>query len=500
MKPILLTILDGFGLREETKGNAISHAKMPNFDYLYNKYPHSKLVASGTLVGLPEGQMGNSEVGHLNIGAGRIVYQPLQIVTNSIVDGSFFNNEVLLDAINHAKLNDSKLHIMGLLSDGGVHSHIDHIFAIIDMAKMNNVSKLYVHVFTDGRDTLPNIAASFVSRLVEKLNGFGKIASISGRFYSMDRDKKWDRTKKAYDVIVGGSNYKPDVYSHIKDNLTRGIMDEFIEPALLDKDGTIGSNDAILFANFRTDRAPQILTPITNVEFNDFVKLPLNNIKLSMLMPANPSVIGRAAFGFEKLDNTLGAFLSSNNKTQLRIAETEKYAHVTFFFDGGTDYEIPGCDRILVKSPLVQTYDLQPEMSAIEVENKLIAAIESDKYDFILLNFANPDMVGHTGNMDAAVTALEALDFLIGKIYEKISEKNGLMIITADHGNVEHMLDGDTVLTAHTTNKVPFVICDNNYIPTDGILADIAPTILDIMGIEKPSEMTGRSLLTKKVD
>lgn len=498
MKPILLTILDGFGLRKDIEGNAVLQAKMPVFRKLYNAYPHSQLVASGSLVGLPDGQMGNSEVGHLNIGAGRIVYQPLQIISNSIQDKSFFTNEVLIESINHAKENNSKLHIMGLVSDGGVHSHIDHIFAMIDLAKLNNLDKIFVHVFTDGRDTLPDISLDFVKQLENKLNGVGKIASISGRFYSMDRDKKWERTKEAYDVIVNGSNFKNNIYDHINDNFQRGILDEFIEPALIDKDGVIDDNDAILFANFRTDRAPQLMGAITNENFNNFETKKLKNIKLSMLMPANPVVIGKAAFKFETLNNTLGKYLSKENKNQLRIAETEKYAHVTFFFDGGEDLEIHLCDRILINSPAVRTYDLQPEMSADIVCDKLLAAIDLDKYEFILLNFANPDMVGHTGNLGAAIKALEKLDSLIEKLYNKIQEKNGILILTADHGNSEHMLDGETVLTAHTTNPVPFVVCNNNFELRNGILADIAPTVLELMNIEKPVEMTGKSLITNK--
>lgn len=502
MKPILLVILDGFGIREEIHGNAVLQAKIDNFKKLWKEYPHSKLVASGVDVGLPKDQMGNSEVGHLNIGAGRVVYQPLQIVTKSIEDKSFFTNKEMLNVITHVKKNNSNLHILGLVSDGGVHSHIDHILAMMDLAKENDIKNLYIHVFTDGRDTLPSVCADYIRTIENKIKeiSLGSIASISGRYYSMDRDKKWDRTIKAYNVIVNGNGpFNQNIYEVIEENYKNGKLDEFIEPTLVDKNGLIKDNDGILFANFRTDRATQILAPITNPYFKEFDHQELSNIKLTSLMPCSNLVIGEHAFNLETLDNTLGVYLSKLAFTQLRIAETEKYAHVTYFFDGGKDIMLEGCDRALIPSPKVDTYDLKPEMSAYEVAQDLLKAIDSERYDFILLNFANADMVGHTGNIKAAIKAIETVDQLLGKIYDKIKEKDGLLLITADHGNAEYMLDSDNkMITAHTTNKVPFIICNKNYNLKDGILADIAPTILELFNIEKPIEMTGNSLLEKK--
>lgn len=503
MKPIVLAILDGFGIRNEIHGNAVLQANIPTFKNLWMTYPHSKLIASGVEVGLPATQMGNSEVGHLNIGAGRIVYQPLQIITNSINDGSFFENKVLLDVINHVKNNNSNLHIMGLLSDGGVHSHIDHIIALLKLAKNNNINNLYFHVFTDGRDTLPSICKKYIEILEENIKKYelGNIATISGRFYAMDRDKKWNRTIKALNVIVnGGGPENNNIYDVIEKNYANGKFDEFIEPTIINKNGLIKDNDGILFANFRTDRATQILAPITNVHFKEFDDVKLKNIKLASLMKCNELVIGDYAFELGNLKNTLGTYLADLNFTQLRIAETEKYAHVTHFFDGGKDIILEGCDRALIPSPKVETYDLAPEMSAYEVTKDLIKAIESDRYDFILLNFANPDMVGHTGNIKAAIKAIETVDSLLDKIYQKIKEKNGLLIVTADHGNAEYMLDeNDNMVTSHTTNKVPFIVCNMDFQVNNGILADIAPTILSIMNIPIPSEMTGKIIATKKI-
>lgn len=501
MKPILLTILDGFGMRKEIDGNAILQAHLETFNYLWNKYPHSTLEASGESVGLPAGQMGNSEVGHLNIGAGRIVYQPLQLITKSIEDKTFFQNKEMLSTIKHVNEFNSSLHILGLLSDGGVHSHINHILAMIDMAKNNNVKNLYIHIFTDGRDTSPYSSSEYVKTIMEKFESInlGKIATISGRFYAMDRDKKWDRTKLAYDALVDGiGNYNSDVLELIKTSYENNITDEFIVPTIINKEGLIKSNDGILFANFRTDRAPQILAPLTNKDFNEFDHTKVENIDLTMLMPADKIVIGKYAYHIEKMENILGEYLSKNNKTQLRIAETEKYAHVTFFFDGGNHIVYDGCTQTLIPSPKVLTYDLQPEMSAIEVCKKVIEAIDSEKYDFILLNFANPDMVGHTGNIDAAIKAVKKIDELLNSLYKKIEEKEGLMIITADHGNAEYMKDEEgNIITSHTTNKVPFIICNEKYELVDGKLADIAPTILNIMNLEIPKEMTG-NILTKE--
>lgn len=499
MKPILLTILDGFGIRGEKHGNAVLQSNIPNFKKLWMTYPHSQLIASGESVGLPTGQMGNSEVGHLNIGAGRVVYQPLQIITNSIKDNSFYNNKKLLNVIKHVKDNNSKLHILGLLSDGGVHSHIDHIVALLELAKKEKIDKVYFHIFTDGRDTLPSIAKSYIEIIEKKIEelDLGMIASLSGRFYAMDRDKKWSRTMKAYDALVTGTAPINNNINEIIDNSYKEEKyDEFIEPTIVNTEGLITDNDGILFANFRTDRATQILAPITNPHFKEFDNKKLSNIKLTSLMPCSNLVIGEYAFQLEELKNTLGYYLSSLNLTQLRIAESEKYPHVTYFFDGGKDILLEGCDRALINSPKVETYDLKPEMSAHEVAKDLIKAIESDRYDFILLNFANPDMVGHTGNIKATVKAIETIDGLLGKIYEKIQEKNGLLLVTADHGNAEYMLDeNDNMITSHTTNKVPFIICDTKYKVKNGVLADISPTILKLMNLPIPKEMTGEPLI-----
>ena len=502
MKPVVLTILDGFGLSDELKGNAIKQAHLPTFDYLWNDYPHCELIASGREVGLPDGQMGNSEVGHLNIGAGRIVYQPLQIITNSIVDNSFYENEALLDIIKHVKNNDSKLHIMGLVSDGGVHSHINHIFALLRMAKKHDIKKLYIHVFTDGRDTLPDVAKIYVKQLQDKTDELkiGKIASIAGRFYAMDRDHKWDRTKLAIDVMVNGVGpFNSDVFKVIDSNLKHKKTDEFIIPTLIDKNGIIESNDGIWFANFRTDRATQLLVPITKPNRHEVLSTKLENIKLTSLMPCSHLVKGTSAFLIEDMQNTLGSYLSDKGLSQLRIAETEKFAHVTFFFDGGKELTLDNCNRALILSPKVETYDLQPKMSAYEVTNDLLAAIDDDAYDFILLNFANADMVGHTGNLYATINGLEFVDSRLRLIYEKIKEKHGLLIVTADHGNAE-----DKTMewrTSHTKNDVPFILVSENAklkkatLQKGFGLKDIAPTVLDVLKIKQPKEMTGKSII-----
>lgn len=502
MKPLMLMILDGFGMREEIHGNAIKRANIPNFNYLWNNYPHSLLHASGEYVGLPDSQMGNSEVGHTNIGAGRIVYQPLQIISESIKNGSIYNNDNLLKVINHVKENDSKLHIMGLLSDGGVHSHIDHIFALIDMAQHYNINNVYIHVFTDGRDTLPNTGNRYVARLKGKLEdiNLGSIATISGRYYAMDRDANYDRTKKTYDAMVNGiGSYNPDPLNAMMSSYHEDIHDEFIIPTVINKDGMIDNNDAIIFANFRTDRAVQIMKSITDREFHEFETKELKNIEVVLLMPATKLPNIEAAFDVAKLENKLGEYLANLGYTQLRIAETEKYAHVTYFFDGHEDKELEGCNKILVPSPKVATYDLKPEMSVYEITDELLNEIKTNNYDFIVLNFANPDMVGHTGNIKATIEAVEAVDKCIGKIYEAIKNMNGLLIVTADHGNAEYMLDdNDNVITAHTMNKVPFIICDNNYNLKGGKLGDIAPTILTIFNEDIPSEMTGEILIARE--
>ncbi len=502
MRPIVLAILDGIGIRKETHGNAFVKAYKPNLNYLMREYSYSLLEASGEAVGLPAGQMGNSEVGHLNIGAGRVVVQPLQLINKEIENKTFYNNETLLSAINHAKENNSKLHILGLLSDGGVHSHINHILAILDLCKINNINNVYLHIFTDGRDTLPDKGYEYIKQLQDKIKevGIGTISTISGRFYAMDRDKRWDRTKKAYDVMIHGiGNENKDPKELIEKSYKEEVYDEFIEPTVLDKRGIIEDNDAIIFGNFRPDRATQILTAITNPSFKDFETKDLNNIKLISLMPCTNSIIGEYAYKIEEIYNPLGVYLSNLGFNQLRIAETEKFAHVTYFFDGGKDRALEGCVRDLIDSPKVRTYDLKPEMSAYELTEHLIEEIDSNRHDVIILNYANGDMVGHTGNMEAAVKAVEAVDDNVGVIYKKIKEKGGLLILTADHGNCEYMLDeNDHIITSHTTNKVPFIICDKKYKPRDGKLGDIAPTILTLMKLDLPKDMTGNILIEKE--
>ncbi len=496
-KPVVLTILDGFGLKDEVYGNAIKHAKTINFNYLWDNYPHSKLVASGEDVGLPYGQMGNSEVGHMNIGAGRIVYQPLELINSKIKNGSFYENEQIKEVFNHVKKNDSKLHIFGLLSDGGVHSHINQLFALIDFCKKENLSKVYYHLFLDGRDTLPDSALTFLDKLNIKIkeSNLGSIATISGRFYAMDRDNRWDRVKLAYDNIVCGTGNKYSTYEEvIKENYNKEIYDEFVEPALLDNFGLVEENDGLLVFNYRPDRLRELFSALTNPNFSGFEREQINNLKLVTMMPVSDEVIYKNAFKLDELNDTFGEYISSLGYSQLRIAETEKYAHVTYFFDGVIEKNLPLCERILIPSPKVATYDMTPEMSAKEVTNTLLEKIGD--FDVVILNFANCDMVGHTGDFDAAIKAVETVDEQLGRIYNKVQELEGTLIVTADHGNCEEMLDKEgNRLTAHTTNLVPFIVCDKNYNLRNGKLGDIAPTILKIMDIEVPSEMTGNILI-----
>lgn len=500
MKKLMLIILDGVGYSESEYGNALKQANTPTIDYLVNEYPNSLLDASEEHVGLPKGQMGNSEVGHMNIGAGRIVYQQLQLINESIRNGSFYSNKELLNAINHAKINNSKLHIVGLLSDGGVHSHIEHFKALISMAKQNGVNKLYVHVITDGRDTLPNSSLKYIKELEQELitQNIGNIGTISGRYYAMDRDNNFDRVKKYYDSIVYGNG---DKYNSTKEliehNYENGILDEFIIPGVIDNNSVIEDNDSIIWANFRPDRSWEILTSITNPSFDKFEKKKFNNIKLVTMMPVANSVINTHAFELDKLNNTLGEYVSRYGVKQLRIAETEKYAHVTYFFDGGVEKDIPNCDRVLINSPKVKTYDLKPEMSSYELTSKLLEIMGN--YDLIILNFANGDMVGHTGVLDAAIKAVEAADHNLGLIYKKSKELGFTMMVTADHGNCEEMLDKDgNILTAHTKNKVRFIITDKSYLVKDGKLGDIAPSVLTLLDLEIPKEMTGNVLINKQ--
>ena len=499
-RPIVLTILDGYGLREETHGNAIKLANNEIFNLLWDNYPHTSLEASGQYVGLPKGQMGNSEVGHMNIGAGRIVYQPLELINKSIEDKEIFQNQEILNVINHVKENNSKLHLMGLISDGGVHSHIDHLMALLDMCKEQKVENLYLHLFTDGRDVLPQSAYTYIKQVEDKLQelGIGSIATIGGRYYGMDRDNNYDRLKKALDAMIDNVGpYRDSIKEYIEESYSKGITDEFFEPAIFDESGNIEhNNEGIIVFNFRKDRLREILTAITNPEFKELPIHGLEGIKVVTMMPVVESVIAKHAFDDPKLVNILGEYIEKKGKSQLRIAETEKYAHVTFFFDGGKEVDYKKEKKILIPSPKVATYDLKPEMSAYELTNELLN--ELGNYDLVILNFANGDMVGHTGVLEAAIKAVESVDECIGKIYQKVHELDGIMVITADHGNCEEMLDeNDNVITAHTTNKVPFIITDKNLSLNEGKLADIAPTILELMEIEKPVEMTGISLIKK---
>ncbi len=497
MQPLLLCILDGVGLTNETRGNAFFKANKPNFDYLWNNYPHSKLIASGEAVGLPTGQMGNSEVGHLNIGAGRIVYQPLELINSKVATGEIYQNKEILSVMNHTKKNNSKLHFFGLLSDGGVHSNINHLFALMDMCKKEGITNVYYHVFLDGRDTFPDSGITYLTMLDEEIKriNLGSVATISGRYYAMDRDNRWDRVELAYKAITSGigeeySNYK----DMITDSYNKGVYDEFVIPTVIDKKGIVEANDGLIVFNYRPDRLRELFYALTNPNFKEFERPFINNLKLVTMMSVSDDVITTNAFNLDRLTNTLGDYLSSLDKTQLRIAETEKYAHVTYFFDGGVDKELKGCKRILVPSPKVATYDLQPEMSANQISEDLLK--EMANYDVIILNFANGDMVGHTGVMEAAVKAVETLDINLGKIINKIKELNGTLLVTADHGNCEQMLDSNgNPFTAHTTNPVPFIIMNKDYELLDGKLGDIAPTILYLLGLPIPKEMTGQVLI-----
>lgn len=493
MKKVLLCVLDGVGLSKIKDGNALINANKPNIDYLMKEYPNKGINASGTFVGLPDGQMGNSEVGHLTIGAGRIIYQSLELINRAIKDESFYSNESFLNAIRHAKENNSKLHIMGLLSDGGVHSHINHIKALLKLCKKEDFSNVYFHIFTDGRDTFKESSISYIDDLNNEINelGIGKICTISGRYYAMDRDKRWDRLKKCYDVIVNNTGNKCDDYKkYITDSYEKGITDEFIEPVIIDLSGKIEENDSIIWANFRPDRAIQILRSLVDPNFDEFDRKIFNNLYLTTMMYVSDDVKSDIAFKKEIIDNTLGIYLSKLGKKQLRIAETEKYAHVTYFFDGGRDLDLNLCDRVLIPSPKVATYDLKPEMSAREITSNLLEKMDNN-YDFIFLNFANGDMVGHTGNYNMTKRAIETIDEMIGKLYKKCMDDEYLFIITADHGNAEEMIDENgNVVTSHTTNLVPFIVTDKNLnIENVNKLSDIAPFVLNYMNLNLPDEM-----------
>lgn len=510
-KPTVLMILDGFGLNENIKANAVYEAKKPNIDKLMVDYPFVPGYASGLAVGLPDGQMGNSEVGHMNIGAGRIVYQELTRISKEIKDGEFFQNAALLAGIENVKQNGSALHLMGLVSDGGVHSHISHLFGLLELAKRSGLEKVYIHCFMDGRDTSPTSGKGFIQELEQKIKeiGVGKIASVSGRYYAMDRDNRWDRVEKAYRALACGEGvHAASAEDAVAASYGAGVTDEFIVPAVIGKDGEmpafVQDKDTVIFFNFRPDRARQLTRAFCTDDFSGFDRGPRKNTAFICFTEYDATIPNcSVAFHKVELKNTLGEYLASKGKTQARIAETEKYAHVTFFFNGGVETPNPGEDRILVHSPKVATYDLQPQMSAYEVCDRLVEAIQSGKYDLIIINFANPDMVGHTGIECAAVAAIEAVDNCVGRAMDAIQAAEGQMFLCADHGNAEQMEDYKTgeSFTAHTTNPVPFILFNYNEDYTlreGGRLADIAPTLLEMMGMEKPAEMTGTSLLMKK--
>ena len=512
-QPIALIILDGFGINDAVEGNAIKAAKTPNIDCYFANYPNTILYASGMAVGLPDGQMGNSEVGHTNIGAGRVVYQELTRITKSIEDGDFYSNEALIGAVENCKKNDSALHFIGLLSNGGVHSHIEHLFGLIDLAKKNGLTKVFVHPIMDGRDVSPTSGIEFIKELQQKLEsvGIGKIATVSGRYYAMDRDNNWNRVVKAYDAMVKNEGEKTeDIISAMeksyvtKDENGALITDEFIRPMVVCENGApvgkIGANDSVVCFNFRPDRAREITRTFVDSDFNGFEReiFPLYYVCMTQYDASMPNV--HVAFKPQTLNNTFGEYISKKGLKQLRIAETEKYAHVTFFFNGGVEDVYDGEDRKLIPSPKVATYDMQPEMSAYKVADAAVELINEDKYDCIILNFANCDMVGHTGVFDAAVKAVEAVDECLGKVVDAITAKGGKVLVTADHGNADKMFDPQTkdVFTAHTTNPVPLIIIGAGDLQLQrGKLCDLTPTMLDLMGIDQPEEMTGQSVIVK---
>lgn len=507
-KPVMLMILDGFGLTDKVDGNAVLAAKKPNYDRYFSNYPHTELNASGLDVGLPRGQMGNSEVGHLNIGAGRIIYQELTRITKEVEEGNFFNNEALNIAMDKALENNSSIHFLGLLSDGGVHSHIEHLKALLQMAKNKGLTKVYVHAFTDGRDVPPSSGKDFVADIENYMKelGYGRLATVCGRYYAMDRDKRWERVQLAYNAMVLGQGETANsgvecMDKSYHDNKT----DEFVLPTVISEDGrpvgTIKNNDSVVFFNFRPDRAREITRAINDKVFDGFQRETLNLTYVCMTQYDKTIENVYVAYTPESYSNTLGEYVSSLGKKQLRIAETEKYAHVTFFFNGGVEAPNEGEDRALIPSPKVATYDLKPEMSAYELTEELLNRIDSDQYDMIIVNYANPDMVGHTGVFEAAKKAIEAVDECMGKVVDKILEKDGAVFITADHGNAEQMIDYSTgdPMTAHTSDPVPFLYVANNAksLRTGGRLSDIAPTMLEVMGLDIPADMTGKTLIVK---
>lgn len=510
-KPVVLMILDGYGLNDNCEHNAVCEGKTPVMDQLMSQCPFVKGQASGLAVGLPEGQMGNSEVGHLNMGAGRVVYQELTRITKSINDGDFFNVPEFLTAVENCKKNNSALHLFGLVSTGGVHSHLNHIYGLLELAKRNGLEKVYVHCFLDGRDTPPESGKEFVTELEAKMAelGTGKVASVMGRYYAMDRDKRWDRVELAYKALTKGEgNTAVSATEGIQASYDAGKSDEFVVPFVVTENGkalaTINDGDSVIFFNFRPDRARQLTRAFVDPDFTGFERrngyFPLTFVCMAQYDAQMPNVL--VAYPPEELKMTFGEYLSKQGKTQLRLAETQKYAHVTFFFNGGEETQFEGEDRILVNSPKVATFDLKPEMSAYEVCDNLVDSIKSDKYDVIIINFANPDMVGHTGIIEAAIKAIEAVDECVGRAVKAIDEVDGQLFICADHGNAEKLIDEDgEPFTAHTTNPVPFIIYnyDENYtLREGGCLADIVPTLIEMMGMEQPAEMTGKSLLVRK--
>lgn len=505
-KPVMLVILDGFALREETKGNAVAQAHTPNFDRYWQTYPHTTLQASGEAVGLPDGQMGNSEVGHLNIGSGRIVYQDLTRITKAIQDGSFFRNPALLHAIQHVKKHQSQLHLLGLLSDGGVHSHQDHLFALLTLAAREGIDPV-VHAFLDGRDVAPDSGIRYIQQLQEKIKeiGVGRIATVQGRYYAMDRDRRWDRTEKAYRALVYGEGERHrDPVHAIQASYAKDLYDEFVVPTVITDEqdqpvGVVRDQDAIIFFNFRPDRAIQLSQAFTDQDFQGFDRGPAHPNHLNYVCLTKYSDAIKAAIAFQPTDllKTYGEVVATHGLKQLRIAETEKYPHVTFFFSGGREEPFIGEERILIHSPKVATYDLKPEMSAYEVTDRLCRELEKEQFDTIILNFANPDMVGHSGKLEPTIRAVEAVDECLGKVVDLVLAKGGVAIITADHGNADMVIDEQgQPHTAHTTFPVPCIVTKHSIrLREDGILADLAPTLLHLLGIEKPEEMTGQSLI-----
>jgi 2,3-bisphosphoglycerate-independent phosphoglycerate mutase len=508
-RPLLLMILDGWGYRAASEGNAIAQANLPNFRRLENDYPHTLLQASGEAVGLPNGQMGNSEVGHLNLGAGRVVYQELTRIFKAIKDRTLFENPILLEAMESARVHKKSFHLIGLLSDGGVHSHIEHLFALLEMAKKQNLENVFIHVILDGRDVLPQSAKQYISQLEEKIKKveIGKIASVSGRYYVMDRDKRWERLEKGYQALAfGQGKFAPSALAAVESSYDMRVTDEFVLPTVVlgpdgDPIGPIREGDSVLFYNFRSDRAREITRAFVDEDFTGFERPNRPHVNYVCMTQYDDTIAAPIAFPQQDLENTLGEVLSQQGLKQLRIAETEKYAHVTFFFNGGIEEPDPGEERILIPSPKVATYNLQPEMSAPEVTRTLIEELKKKVYDVIILNFANPDMVGHTGVFEATIKAVETVDQCLGEIEAELHNMGGTLLVTADHGNAEEKVDPKTnlPLTAHSTNLVPFILVGDQFkgdaLREGGALNDVAPTILEILQISQPKEMTGKSLL-----